>query len=208
MSSTSASPFDSYLLEDLKAVLRSQLTKGAISLHLPPARLHYLRENGYVHFSELGLFKWSLTKKGRSELRVVLTGGVYDLIHVGHLHTLREAASHGNFLVVVVATPQSAKENKERTPIHSIDERLELLNELRVVDLAVPGDPIDKMATVRKIRPDVIALGSDQTLTEARLHSDLEKIGMSHIKIVRLHAEYKGRSTTELIRLIQRMPKI
>ncbi|HXZ98611.1 MAG TPA: adenylyltransferase/cytidyltransferase family protein, partial [Candidatus Acidoferrum sp.] len=48
--------------------------------------------------------KYALLPKGRLKLRIVLVGGVYDILHLGHLAALAEAKTYGDVLVVVVAT--------------------------------------------------------------------------------------------------------
>ena len=50
-----------------------------------------------------------ITKLGRAHIRVILAGGVFDIIHPGHIHTLNEAKSLGDVLVVVVATDTMAE---------------------------------------------------------------------------------------------------
>jgi len=63
------------------------------------SRIDNLVKNGLVEQD-----KKSLTELGRTSLRVVLAGGVFDIIHPGHIHTLNSAKSLGDALVVVVAT--------------------------------------------------------------------------------------------------------
>ena len=79
--------------------------------------------------------KITLTETGRDSLRIVLAGGVFDIIHPGHIHTLNAAKLLGDVLVVVVATDNTAVKMKKRTPIHSQEQRQELVNSLEVVDL-------------------------------------------------------------------------
>src|SRR5690348_13214218 len=45
-----------------------------------------------------------LSDLGRSKIKVVLVGGVFDILHLGHIHTLKTAKSFGDILVVIVAT--------------------------------------------------------------------------------------------------------
>lgn len=54
---------------------------------------------------------------GRDSIRVVLVGGVFDLIHPGHVHTLKAAKMLGDVLVVVIARTATAKkyEGKEKS---------------------------------------------------------------------------------------------
>ena len=70
---------------------------------------------------------------------IVLAGGVFDIIHPGHISTLNAAKSLGDVLVVVVATDNTAVKMKKRTPIHSQEQRQELVNSLKMVDLCLIG---------------------------------------------------------------------
>ncbi len=144
---------------------------------------------------------YSITLAGRSKFSVVLTGGVYDLIHQGHIVTLTEAASHGDFLIVVIARDLTAHKRK-RLPFHPEEDRVSLLNAITMVDAAISGDEIDHMRVVRRIKPDVIALGADQDHIEAELKIEIKDQGFPDTKIIRLEAEYEGLATTKLINKI------
>ena len=89
----------------------------------------------------------TLTETGRDSLRIVLAGGVFDIIHPGHIHTLNAAKLLGDVLVVVVATDNTAVKMKKRTPIHSQEQRQELVNSLKVVDLCLIGQENDIFKT-------------------------------------------------------------
>ena len=54
-----------------------------------------------------------------SSLKIVLAGGVFDIIHPGHINTLNAAKKLGDVLVVVVATDKTAIKMKKRKPLHS-----------------------------------------------------------------------------------------
>lgn len=140
----------------------------------------------------------TITEAGKSKLQIVLTGGAYDLLHKGHIITLKEAKSHGDFLIVVIARDVTVAK-KKRNPIHSEKDRAYLLNEICVVDAAILGDEVDHMRVVRRIKPDIVAIGSDQDHLEEVLKAQLKDQGMFHTKIVRLHADYEELATTKLI---------
>jgi FAD synthetase len=89
-----------------------------------------------------------------------MAAGVFDLLHTGHLHYLRQAAELGDELFVVVARDRSVRERK-RPPITPEEMRLELVDALEPVTEAVLGDEEDQFATVERVQPDVIALGYD-----------------------------------------------
>ncbi len=144
---------------------------------------------------------YSITTAGRSKFSVVLTGGVYDLIHQGHIVTLNEAASHSDFLIVVIARDVTAH-NRKRLPFHPERDRVNLLNEITIVGAAILGDEVDHMRVVRRIKPDVIALGADQDHIVAELKIEIKDQGFPDTKIIRLEAEYEGLATTKLINKI------
>ncbi len=116
-------------------------------------------------------------------IRVMATG-VFDLLHLGHLHFLRQARALGSELVVVVARDVTAERFKHR-PIVPERLRVQMVGALKPVDIAVLGDEQDYYKVVETFRPDLIALGYDQHWNEERLASDLQARGL-HPKIVRL----------------------
>src|ERR1700737_1896229 len=69
--------------------------------------------------------------------RVVLTNGVFDLLHVGHLRYLRQARSEGDLLVVGVNADASVRALKPDRPLVPESERAELVAALSPVDYAV-----------------------------------------------------------------------
>ncbi len=127
------------------------------------SRICILAENGFIERSD----QLKLTFIGRDALRVVLVGGVFDLIHPGHIHTLKAAKSHGDVLVVVVARTSTAmKINKDRRIYHNENMRKELVSSLSFVDLAIIGKEGTLYDTVEYVKPDIIALGYDQAHSE------------------------------------------
>lgn len=161
--------------------------------------LNKLEKGNHIEIQSLGTERsYRLTLAGRKELKVVLTGGAYDLLHTGHIKTLKEAAGFGNFLLVVVAKDETV-EGRKRKPIHSEVQRMKLLNEIEVVDLAVVGDRTDHMAIVRETKPDIIAIGSDQDHRIKLLSKQLIDEGLINTEILRLTSNLEGLSTTEVI---------
>ena len=102
----------------------------------------------------------SLSPEERVKLKVVLTGGVFDVIHMGHIYTLTEAKKHGNFLVVSIAGDSHIKK-KGREPIHSQEYRSKLVEMLKPVDAVILGKD-DPKEILEIIKPDVIVYGFDQ----------------------------------------------
>lgn len=114
----------------------------------------------------------------------VMATGVFDLLHVGHLHYLNEAKRLGDELVVVVATDSTVRKRKHE-PVTPETLRLELIRALKPVDRAVIGHEGDIFRIVEEIKPDIIALGYDQEFDEGQLQDELARRGIK-AKVVRL----------------------
>jgi cytidyltransferase-like protein len=115
----------------------------------------------------------SLSELGRSKIKVVFMGGVFDLLHPGHIHTLKSAKSYGDVLVVVVATTSTAlKLKKNRNIYHDETHRRELVASLSFVDLSIIGKEGTLYDTVSFVRPDIIALGYDQAHNEKEIQKN------------------------------------
>jgi FAD synthetase len=157
-----ASLFISNLDPEIPALKRLE-SKMLVEKEFYESRICTLKERGFIEGSD----EFKLTFIGRDALRVVLVGGVFDLIHPGHIHTLKAAKSHGDVLVVVVARTSTAMTiNKERKIYHNENMRRELVSSLSFVDLAIIGKEGTLYDTVEYVRPDIIALGYDQAHSE------------------------------------------
>ena len=121
--------------------------------------------------------------------KVVLASGVFDLLHLGHVKFLEEAKKAGGEnakLVVIVARDSTVEKTKGRKPIMSEDQRLALVESLKVVDEAVLGyENFDIGEVIEDIKPDVIALGYDQEEMEKEVQNYVDKHKLN-IKIVRI----------------------
>jgi len=132
--------------------------------------------------------KYSLLPRGRSKLRIVLVGGVYDILHLGHLAALSEAKTYGDLLVVVIATDTTVETLKGRRPVFSEEDRRALVESLKPVDVAILGYEDVGMGyeeVIDEVKPDIIALGYDQE-SVARTVIELVERKKLDIRIVRL----------------------
>ena len=104
--------------------------------------------------------RFFLREEERKKMKVVLTGGVFDILHIGHLITLTEAKKHGDVLVVAVAKDEHIKK-KGREPVHPQEYRKMMVEAMKPVDIAISGfDDPKKM--LEFVKPDVIVYGYDQ----------------------------------------------
>jgi len=129
--------------------------------------------------------------------KIVLAGGVFDIIHPGHIHTLTAAKALGDVLVVAIATDKTAQKMKKMQPLHDQELRCELVNSLSMVDEAIIGHEENIFETVKEVKPDIIALGYDQTHQEKFISDGCKQISLD-IEIVRLESPIPKLSSSEI----------
>jgi FAD synthetase len=124
-----------------------------------------------------------------SSKTVVLASGVFDLLHLGHVKFLEEAKKAGGKnaqLTVIIARDSTVEKAKGRKPVMSENQRRTLVESLKVVDEAILGlEDFDIGDVIEHIKPNVIALGYDQTGVERRVKAYVEK-NQLRIKVVRV----------------------
>ena len=129
--------------------------------------------------------------------KVVLAGGVFDIIHPGHIHTLNAAKALADVLVVAIATDKTAQKMKKRPPLHNQELRRELVSCLSMVDKAVIGHEDNIFETVKEVKPSIIVLGYDQVHQEKFISDGCKQINLN-IEIVRLQSPVPHLSSSEI----------
>ena len=93
---------------------------------------------------------------------VVATGGCFDLLHAGHVATLRAARGLGDCLVVCINSDDSVRRLKGPTrPLVAAEDRARVLEALEFVDAVVVFGEDTPTTVLERIRPDVWAKGGD-----------------------------------------------
>lgn len=107
------------------------------------------------------LIAWREAQRSRKR-RVVWTNGVFDVLHVGHLASLRGAKQFGDVLIVGVNGDASVRANKgPQRPIYRCEERVALLAALEIVDAILVFDDPTPERVLAQLQPDVHAKGAD-----------------------------------------------
>lgn len=159
--------------------------KSGRDIDVSTEELEMLRDRGFVE--KVG-DAYRLTEMGRSQLMVVVCGGVFDILHPGHAFFLEKAKEYGDILVVIVARDSTVQKRK-RIPIIPEEQRVDMVSQLKPVDVAVLGRKGDFLRIIEEIKPDIIALGPDQYHDARYIQDELKKRGLE--VNVRKIKEYK-----------------
>jgi len=95
-------------------------------------------------------------------MKKVITFGTFDVFHIGHLRILERARSLGSHLTVGISTDNLNFRKKDRMPVYSQDERLEIIKGLRCVDEVFLEESLElKRSYIIKYKADVLVMGDD-----------------------------------------------
>ena len=111
----------------------------------------------------------------------ILTFGVFDYFHLGHLRLFEQCKKHADYLIVAVQNGEYVKKYKPEAKIlYTTEERVEILEALRIVDKVVIYDAVG-VAALEKIEFDILALGEDH---RGKRFEEVENWCYKHGKIV------------------------
>lgn len=97
-------------------------------------------------------------------MQIALTNGVFDLLHVGHVRLIRDAARECELLVIALNTDASVRENKGDTrPVVPLAERMEMIAAFVGVDYVTSFGERTAHELIETLRPDVYVKGTDWT---------------------------------------------
>ena len=152
---------------------------------------------------------WSATadlcrQRGKAGQKVVFTNGCFDLLHVGHVRLLAQAAAQGDFLVVGLNSDASVKRLKgDSRPINNELARAEVLAALGCVGAVTIFDEETPLDLINTLRPDILVKGGDYKPHEVVGRDEVESWG-GKLVLVDIVA---GHSTTSMIERAGRGPE-
>ena len=142
-------------------------------------------------------------------LSICFTNGCFDLIHLGHITYLDEAAKHADILVVGVNSDRSVKalsKSPER-PINGERSRAKVLAALESVDRVVIFDEDTPKELIEKLTPNVLLKGGDYDPKETNHEHPKYIVGREHVikngGVVKTIGLVEGFSTTNIIRKLK-----
>ena len=95
-------------------------------------------------------------------MKRVITYGTFDLLHYGHINLLRRAKQYGDYLIVALSTDEFNWKEKQKKSYFSFEQRKQLLESIRYVDLVIPEECWEQKRTdVKEYRIDTFVMGDD-----------------------------------------------
>ncbi len=139
-------------------------------------------------------------RKDHSDKKIVFTNGCFDILHIGHIRYLQEAAKLGDILVIGLNSDASVKRLKgESRPINSELERAEMIGALGFVDYVVIFEEDTPFELIKKIQPDILVKGGDYINQYVIGTKEVEERGGKLVLLPFID----GKSTTNIIKKIQ-----
>ena len=134
--------------------------------------------------------------------KIVLVGGCFDLLHYGHISFLKQAKTHGDYLVVALESDENVRHMKgDARPIHTQQQRKEMLESLafvyQVVALPQMKSDADYFTFVNNIHPTIIAITEGDPVKDKK-QKQADEIGAQLIEIPKIHTP----STSQLAKLL------
>lgn len=150
-----------------------------------------------AHHLQQELMRWRKFDK-----KIAFTNGCFDILHAGHIHSLMQAASFADILIVGLNSDASTKRLKgDNRPVNNEDNRGLLLASLAFVDAVVLFDEDTPFELITTVMPDVLVKGGDYTVDTIVGAKEVIANG-GKVEIIPL---VEGLSTTSLIQKIERL---
>ncbi len=126
----------------------------------------------------------------------VMTSGVFDTLHLGHINILTRAKQQGDYLIVGIQDDESAKKSKGKYPTLNFEEREKQVKALPFVDEIVKYSDVDQRELWSKIKPNIVVQGDDYVHSGDRTNA-LLYLKEQNIRLM-LFPRTEGISSTEI----------
>ena len=140
--------------------------------------------------------------------KIGYTCGVFDMFHVGHLNLLEKCKSMCDYLIVGVCNDDYVRNIKHKEPVYSEQDRVRILEALKVVDraeLVTIEETNDKILAIEKFHFDVLFSGDDWKGSERyqKTEEQFKKYGA----FIEYFPYTQGISTTQIKEKIKKRPR-
>jgi len=122
--------------------------------------------------------------------KIVLVGGCFDIVHLGHLIFLEKAKAKGDILIVLLESDENIRKNKgQNRPINNQENRAVFLTKLKMVDYVIKLPEMksdeDYLEILKKIKPNIIAVSEGDSALEKK-KKQAKEIGARVLEVNKL----------------------
>lgn len=140
----------------------------------------------------------------KQDTKIVLAGGCFDILHMGHLTFLKKAKVYGDILFIFVENDQTIQKQKgQDRPLNNQHDRVQMLSHLDLIDYVIPlpafSNNTDYDELVIHIKPAIIAT----TAGDLNRHHKERQARLVDGKVIDVVPQLKNQSTTRLLKLLQ-----
>lgn len=182
----------------LKAIELANLAAGKVVGKFGTSfiRSEELEDKFTLHLSKSKLIKIIKSQKEVGK-KIVFTNGCFDILHPGHLKSLKEAKQFGDILVVAINSDDSVRKLKGNSrPINKLKNRIDMLSYINVIDFIIDFSERTPLKLIKSLKPDVLVKGNDYKVTEV-IGADFVISTGGTVNLIELDKDY---STTNIIR--------
>lgn len=174
---------------------------GTSSVYWKEIREHLANEENATTHKILSGKAVDTFRTDNSDKKIVFTNGCFDILHVGHIRYMQEAAALGDILIVGLNSDDSVKRLKgPERPINNQNDRAEMLAALEFIDYVAVFDEDTPYELIKRIQPDVLVKGGDYNPDNVVGKDIVEARGGE----LRLLDFVVGKSTTNIIEKIRK----
>jgi len=131
------------------------------------------------------------------------TTGVFDMFHIGHLNILKAAKSKCDKLVVGVSTDELVQTEKNKNPVISFEDRIEIIKSISYVDEVIPQINKNKFEAWKKIGFNKMFVGTDWKGSDTWNKFELE---FSKLNVTIVYIDYtQSISSTKLTKILSKI---
>lgn len=143
-------------------------------------------------------------KLKRDKKKIVVAGGVFDVLHIGHIRFLQKAKEKGDSLLILLESDSKARQKDKARPINNQQDRAQLLASLFYVDYVIilggilSNEKYDEL--IFKLNPDIIALTKGSS---TKKHAKRQALRLG-AKVLEVIPRIKNKSTTRIAEIISK----
>lgn len=188
---------DIFLIANKAAsIVVSKFGTATVSLNELINSTYFIEEFKYQDLRSLKYIINNLKEKNK---KIIFTNGCFDMLHVGHLQSFKEAKKFGDVLIVAVNSDKSVKENKgSLRPIIPERDRIDMLCSLEIVDYVVKMEEKNPISIIKELKPDICIKGEDWKDKNIPERKIIEEYG-GELRFIKLNPNH---STTKIIEKI------